>query len=66
MDDGEKPGTNMVNGSVIVAALAAIGIYYFHREAPLVDMRPADPSIYRQAAPQTIDARLWQGSSLGR
>jgi hypothetical protein len=36
MEDGEKPGTNMVNGSVIVAALAAIGIYYFHREAPLV------------------------------
>jgi hypothetical protein len=60
MADDNKPGTNLASGGVVVAALAALGIYYFHHEAPLVDLRPVDPSIYEQAAPQTIDARLWQ------
>ena len=60
MADDNKPGTNLASGGVVVAALAALGIYYFHHEAPLVDLRPVNSSIYEQAAPQTIDARLWQ------
>src|SRR5208283_2467134 len=60
MADDNKPGSNLANSGIIVAALAAMGVYYFHREAPLVDLRPADPISQEQAAPQTIDARLWQ------
>ncbi|HUB65140.1 MAG TPA: hypothetical protein VL996_12000 [Methylocella sp.] len=46
----------------MVAALAAMGLYYFHREAPLVDTRPAETAagIHEQVTPQTIVARLWQ------
>ncbi len=51
----------MANSGVIVAALAAMGVYYFHHEAPLVDLRPAaDAPIEERTAPQTVDARLWQ------
>jgi hypothetical protein len=61
MAEGDKPGTNLANGSVIVAALAAMGVYYFHREAPLLDIRPvAEAPIEEHAAPQTVEARLWQ------
>jgi hypothetical protein len=40
MANDEKPGTNLASGSVIFVALASTGFYFFHREAPLVDMRP--------------------------
>jgi len=35
MADDNKPGSNLANSGVIVAALAAMGVYYFHHEAPL-------------------------------
>ncbi len=60
----DKSGTNLASGSVIVAALAAMGAYYLHREAPLLDSRPAvteasvEPQVRVQE--QTTDARLWQ------
>lgn len=61
MADDNKPGSNLANSGVIVAALAAMGVYYFHHEAPLVDLRPAaDAPIEERTAPQTVDARLWQ------
>jgi hypothetical protein len=38
-----------------------MGVYYFHHEAPLVDLRPAaEAPIEERTAPQTVDARLWQ------
>ena len=40
MANDEKPGTNLASGSVIFVALVSTGFYFFHREAPLVDMRP--------------------------
>jgi hypothetical protein len=36
MANDEKPGTNLASG-VIVAALISTGIYFSHREAPLVE-----------------------------
>jgi hypothetical protein len=49
-------------GSVIFVALVSTGFYFFHREAPLLGSRPAvtEASFPERAAPQTIDARLWQ------
>lgn len=62
MADDKQPGTNLASGSVIFVALLATGTYLFHRDAPLVGSRPAmtEASISERAAPQTIDARLWQ------
>jgi hypothetical protein len=62
MADDNKPGTNLASSSAIVAALAAMGIYYFHSQAPLVDLRPAvtDTSIQQHAQRQAVEARLWQ------
>ncbi len=60
MADDDKPGTNLASSGAVVAALAAIGVYYFHREAPLVDLRPVDLSFQEHATSQTVDARLWQ------
>jgi hypothetical protein len=61
MANDEKPGTNLASGSVIFVALISTGFYFFHREAPLVDMRPiADARLEEQQAPQEIEARLWQ------
>ena len=61
MANDEKPGTNLASGSVIFVALVSTGFYFFHREAPLVDMRPiADARLEEQQAPQEIEARLWQ------
>ena len=62
MANDEKPGTNLASGSVIFVALVSTGFYFFHREAPLLDSRPAETgvSIHEQAGPQTIVARLWQ------
>jgi hypothetical protein len=60
MANDDKFGTNLASSSVIFVALLATGTYFFRREAPLVDLRPTDQSIQEQAAPQTIDARLWQ------
>ena len=62
MANDEKPGTNLASGSVIFVALVATGTYLFHREAPLLGSRPAvtEASFPERAAPQTIDARLWQ------
>jgi hypothetical protein len=61
-NDDKQPGTNLANGSVIFVALVATGAYFFHREAPLLDSRPAVTvaSTHEQSARQTIDARLWQ------
>jgi hypothetical protein len=52
----------LASGSVIFVALVATGTYLFHREAPLLGSRPAvtEASFPERAAPQTIDARLWQ------
>jgi hypothetical protein len=61
MANDEKPGTNLASGSVIFVALVSTGLYFFHREAPLVDMRPiTDARLEEQQAPQEIEARLWQ------
>jgi hypothetical protein len=62
MANDEKPGTNLASGSVIFVALVSTGFYFFHREAPLLGSRPAvtEASFPERAAPQTIDARLWQ------
>jgi hypothetical protein len=62
MADDNKPGSNLASSGAVVAALAAMGVYYFHREAPLVDSRPTEMAvgIHEQATPQTIVARLWQ------
>ncbi|MGB6175809.1 MAG: hypothetical protein WBF43_05610, partial [Methylocella sp.] len=61
-NDDKQPGSNLASGSVILVALVATGTYFFHREAPLLDSRPAVTvaSTHEQSAPQTIDARLWQ------
>jgi hypothetical protein len=38
-----------------------MGVYYFHREAPLVDLRPAaEVSLEEPTTPETVEARLWQ------
>jgi hypothetical protein len=61
MASDEKPGTNLASGSVIMVALVSTGLYFFHREAPLVDVRPlAEAHLEEHAAPQEIEARLWQ------
>lgn len=62
MANEEKSGTNFASGSVTVAALAAIGVYYFHHEAPLVDLRPTatDAKLQLQAPTYAVEARLWQ------
>lgn len=61
MANDEKPGTNLASGSVIMVALVSTGFYFFHREAPLVDMRPlAEARLEEHAATQEIEARLWQ------
>jgi len=61
MANDEKPGTNLASGSVIFVALVSTGFYFFHREAPLVDLRPpAEARLEGHAAPQEIEARLWQ------
>jgi len=62
MANDDKPVTNLANGSVIFIAIVATGTYFFHREAPLLDSRPAgaEASISEPPAAQTIDARLWQ------
>ena len=45
MAEENKSGAFASSGAV-VAAFAAMGVYYFHREAPLVDLRPlTDASI---------------------
>jgi hypothetical protein len=60
MADEHNPNSLASSGAV-VAAIAAIGLFYFHREAPLTDLRPtADQSIATSAAPQNVEARLWQ------
>lgn len=41
MANDDKSGTNLANGSVIFVAIVATGTYFFHREAPLLDSRPA-------------------------
>lgn len=57
----DKSGMNLTSGSAVVAALAAMGLYYFHHEAPLVDLRPlAHANLEELATPQTVEARLWQ------
>src|SRR6516165_2996536 len=61
MADEDKSGTNLASGSVIVVAVVSAGFYLFHRDAPLVDMRPvAHARLEERAAPQQIEARLWQ------
>jgi hypothetical protein len=61
MANDEKPGPNLASGSVIFVALVSTGFYFFHREAPLVDMRPlAEARLEEHAGPQEIEARLWQ------
>jgi hypothetical protein len=57
MADDNKSGSLASSGAV-VAALAAMGLYYFYREAP----RPVatDARIVYRGVSQTIDARLWQ------
>ena len=61
MANDDKPGTNLASGSVIFVALVSTGFYFFHREAPLVDMRPiADARLEEQQGPQEVEARLWQ------
>ena len=62
MADDNKQGPNLASSGAVVAAIAAMGLYYFHREAPLVDSRPTEIAvgIHEQATPQTIVARLWQ------
>ncbi|HEX3494865.1 MAG TPA: hypothetical protein VHT48_05795 [Methylocella sp.] len=61
MASDEKPGTKLASGSAIMVALVATGFYFFHREAPLVDMRPlAEARLEEHAAPQEVEARLWQ------
>jgi hypothetical protein len=61
MANDEKPGTNLASGSVIFVALVSTGFYFFHREAPLADMRPvAEARLEEHAAPQEVEARLWQ------
>ena len=41
MAHDDKSRTNLANGSVIFVAIVATGTYFFHREAPLLDSRPA-------------------------
>jgi hypothetical protein len=62
MANEDKSGTNLASGSVIVAALVSAGLYFFHREAPLVDTRPPEQQhhLEARASPQKIEARLWQ------
>jgi hypothetical protein len=61
MTNDEKPGANLASGSVIMVALVSAGFYFFHREAPLVDLRPvAEARLEEHAAPQGVEARLWQ------
>jgi hypothetical protein len=61
MANDDKSGTNLANGGAIIAAVAAMGVYYFHHEAPLVDLRPApEARMEEPAQPQTVEARLWQ------
>jgi hypothetical protein len=61
MANDEKPGTNLASGSVIFVALVSTGFYFFHREAPLVDIRPvAEARLEGRAAPKGVEARLWQ------
>jgi len=68
MADDNKPGSNLANSGIIVAALAAMGVYYFHHEAPLLDSRPAVTEVnlgqQANAHQQTIDARLWQDANV--
>jgi hypothetical protein len=59
MANDDKPGTNLASGSVIFVALVSTGFYFFHREAPLVDMRPiAEAPLEEHAGPQEVEARL--------
>jgi hypothetical protein len=61
MANEDKSGTNLTSVSVVFVALASTGFYFFHREAPLVDMRPiAEARLEERAAPQGVEARLWQ------
>lgn len=60
MDSDGKSGIDWANGGVIVTALAAMGLYYIHHEAPLLDLRPNDQVIQERIPQQSIDARLWQ------
>ncbi len=61
MADEDKSGTNLASGSVIFVAVVSAGFYFFHREAPLVDLRPvAEGHVEERTAPQEIEARLWQ------
>ena len=61
MANDEKPGPNLASGSVIFVALVSTGFYFFHREAPLVDMRPlAEAGLEEHAGPQEVETRLWQ------
>jgi len=65
MADDNKSGTNLASSGAVVAALAAKGLCDFHQEAPLVDLRPtaeATATGKEYAAPQTVEARLWQDS----
>ena len=59
MAEENKSGAYASSGAV-VAAFAAMGVYYFHREAPLVDLRPLTGASIQESATQTVEARLWQ------
>jgi hypothetical protein len=60
MAEDHSPNS-LANGGAVVAAIAALGFFYFHHEAPLTDLRPtADQNVAAAAAPQTVEARLWQ------
>jgi hypothetical protein len=61
MANEDKSGTNLTSVSVVFVALASTGFYFFHHEAPLLDMRPiAEARLEECAAPQGVEARLWQ------
>jgi hypothetical protein len=66
-DAATDTGMKLANGSVILVGLVAAITYFSHREAALIDLRPAETeaSIHEQvfSQQQKIDARLWQDPS---
>jgi hypothetical protein len=63
-NDGKRQGTNLAGGIAILVGLAATGMYFFHRDAPFLDLHPGmtEAGIREQAVArqQKVDARLWQ------
>ncbi len=62
--DDKQGSSNLASNGLVIAALIASGIYFFHNESPLVGTRPPiteinidDPGDKRN---KTVDARLWQ------